>query len=123
MIQFLLMLGISLITSSLNVFFRDIEYIVNFILKVSYYVTPVFYAADLLKGSKFEILLKLNPMTIIIDSYRDILIKHSFPNFINLGLVLILSLIILFIGVFVFKKLEKNLLKNYKINIRLIFNK
>lgn len=62
-------------------------------------------------------------MTIIIDSYRAILIKHSFPNFINLGLVLILSLIILFIEVFVFKKLEKNLLKNYKINIRLIFNK
>lgn len=106
-IQFILILGISLITSSLNVFFRDIEYIVNFILRVSYYITTVFYATDLLKGPKFEILFKLNPMTIIIDSYIDILIKHNFPNFINLGLIFILSSVILFIGIFVFKKLEK----------------
>lgn len=106
LIQFTLILGIILITCTLNVFFRDIEYIVDFILKLFYYITPVFYAADLLKGSQFEIFIKLNPMTIIIESYRNILINHSFPNFLNLGLVFLFSLFILFIGNLIFKKLE-----------------
>ena len=105
-IQFILILGISLITSSINVFFRDIENITDFILKLIYYITPVFYATDLIKGTKFEILFNINPMTIIVNSYRDILINHANPNFINLLLVLIFSLLILFLGIFIFKKLE-----------------
>ena len=82
--QFILIFGITLITCPLNVFFRDIEYIVDFILKLFYYITPVFYATDLLQGSKFEIFLKLNPMTIIIDSYIDILEIYQIVKFMNL---------------------------------------
>ena len=106
LIQFILILGISLITSSINVFFRDVEYICEFILKLLYYVTPVFYATDLLKGTYLDNLINLNPMTIIINSYRDILINHVCPNFISLFLVLIFSLFILLIGILIFKKLE-----------------
>ncbi len=110
-IQFLLMFGIMLITCTLNVFFRDIEHIAGFILNLSYYITPVFYATDLFKGSQFEIFIKLNPMTTIIESYRDVLINHSFPNFLNLGLVFLFSLCILFIGSLIFKKLQNKFIE------------
>lgn len=106
LIQFILILGISLITSSINVFFRDVEYIVDFVLKLVYYITPVFYATSLIKGTFLEILLNLNPMTIILNSYRDILINHVYPDFLGLMLVLIFSLFLLIFGNFVFKKLE-----------------
>ncbi len=105
-IQFILILEISLITSSVNVFFRDIEYITEFILKLIYYISPVFYATKMFKDTKIELLINLNPMTTIINSYRDILLNHTTPNLINLGSVLIVSLIILLVGIFIFNKLE-----------------
>lgn len=111
LIQFVLILGIMLITCSLNVFFRDISYIAGFILNLSYYITPVFYATDLFKESQFEIFIKLNPMTTIIESYRNVLINHSFPNFLNLGLVFLFSLFILFIGCVIFKKLQNKFIE------------
>ncbi len=106
-LQLLLTFGISLITSTLNVFFRDTEYILDFVLHLLYYVTPVFYATNLLKGSRLEFILKLNPMTVVLDSYRDILLNRINPDFIELGWLGVLVFIFLVIGVLIFKKCEK----------------
>ena len=59
------------------------------------------------KDTKMELLINLNPMTTIINSYRDILLNHTTPNLINLGSVLIVSLMILLVVIFIFNKLEK----------------
>ena len=69
------------------------------ILKLIYYISPVFYATKMFKDTKIELLINLNPMTTIINSYRDILLNHTTPNLINLGSVLIVSLIILLVGI------------------------
>lgn len=106
MIQFILILGISLITSAVNVFFRDVEYICEFGLKLLYYITPVFYATNLFKGTKMDIIINMNPLTIIINACRDILIEHIYPDFMGLALCLLFSLLILIIGMVIFKKLE-----------------
>ena len=103
--EYILLLGIIFITSSINVYVRDFEYIVNFIITMLFYATPVLYSSDLF-GSKGWIL-KLNPMTTIIESYRDILFYKQMPNMLHLFIVLSGSVILLFIGISVFKKLEK----------------
>ena len=103
--EYLLILGIVFITCSINVYIRDFEYIINFFIQMLFYATPIVYSSELF-GSKAW-LLKLNPMTIIIESYRNIFFYHSAPSFFQLGLVLLIGFSSLFLGILIFKKLEK----------------
>lgn len=104
--QYILLLGIILITSSIDVYIRDAEYIINFFVTMLFYATPILYSSDLFP-SKFSWILKMNPMTTIIDGYRDIFYYQSMPHLKSLGLVFICSLLLLIIGYKIFKKLEK----------------
>ena len=51
--------------------------------------------------------MKLNPMTHIINAYRDIFYYQQMPDFQSLGILFVLSMILLIIGYFLFKKLQK----------------
>ena len=104
--QYILSLGIVFITSAINVYIRDAEYIINFIINMLFYATPILYSASLFP-EKVRWILKLNPMTTIIESYRDILFYQSLPRIKSIAIVLIASWILLWIGVKVFKRLSK----------------
>lgn len=105
-IQYILTLGIILITSAINVYIRDAEYIINFFVSMLFYATPILYSADLFPA-KFKWIFNLNPMGILINSYRDSLYYQVLPDLKSLFLVLIGSLLLLVIGIKVFRKLEK----------------
>lgn len=103
-----LALGIVFILCAVNVYVQDVENIVQFILNMLMYGTPIIY--QLKQFNSAGILYKLiewNPMTTIINSYRDVFMYHQWVNWKNLGLVFILALIILMFGYQVFRKLEK----------------
>ena len=104
--QYIFTLGLVFITSAINVYVRDAEYIINFIVNMLFYATPIIYSADLFPRS-IAWVLNLNPLAVIINSYRDILYYHQLPNFVQLFGVLAFSIILLFIGIKIFKKLEK----------------
>ena len=103
--QYILSLGIIFITSAINVYIRDAEYIINFFVTMLFYATPILYSSELF-GNKAWIL-SLNPMTTIINSYRDILYSGTLPNFLRLFIVLGVSFLLLLLGILVFRKLEK----------------
>ena len=108
LIETVLMLGIVLILSAVNVYIQDTEYIISFVLNMLFYGTPIIY--QLSQFSDAGLLYKLvsiNPMTQIINGYRDIFLYHVVPNMHNLFLVLILGLVVLVVGFIVFRKLEK----------------
>ncbi len=108
LIQALLSLGIIFFLSAFEVYVQDIEYIVGFVLNMAFYGTPILYDIEMFKSA--GILYKLvswNPMTIIINAYRDIFLYHTWPPVKGLCLVLILAVIILVVGYYVFKRLEK----------------
>lgn len=104
-VQYILQLGIFMIVSSIDVYVRDLEYIVNFFVQMLFYATPILYSVDMF--GKFKWILNLNPLTTIIGSYRDIFYYKTAPNFEALGIVFLVSLGILILGTMVFKKLEK----------------
>lgn len=105
--QYILLLGITLITSAINVYIRDAEYIINFILNMLFYATPILYSADLFTGTSFTWLININPMSTIITCYRDILFYQSMPHIKSLIFILFISLCLLFVGKWIFDKLEK----------------
>lgn len=104
--EYILLMGITFITSAIDVYIRDAEYIINFLISMLFYATPVLYATTLFP-EKVRWLLKLNPMTTIIDCYRDILFYKSMPHIKSLLLVLLGSVVLFCVGFKVFKKLEK----------------
>lgn len=106
LIQYILQLGIILITSSIDVYVRDAEYIINFFVSLLFYATPVLYSLDMFP-QKLSMIMQLNPLATLISSYRNIFYYQTTPDFLMLGYVAILSLVILFIGIKVFNKLEK----------------
>jgi len=106
LIQEVLLLVISFILSAITVYARDVEHIVNVGLMALFYGTPIVYSLSMIP-MEFRKFIFLNPMTSIIEGYRSILFYHTWPNFLHLGIVLGVSMIIFVIGLFIFKKLEK----------------
>lgn len=107
LVQYLLQLGIILITSAIEIYIRDMEYILNFFINMLFYATPILYSVKLFEGSFIAKLIKLNPMTTIINSYRNILFYQTFPEIKALSITFIFSLILLIIGFKVFDKLQR----------------
>ena len=105
-IQYIMTLGIVFITSAINVYIRDAEYIINFFMNMLFYATPILYSPEIIPA-RWRGILGLNPMSIIINGYRDILYYQKFPNFTYLAFLFAFSVVILLFGLFVFRKLER----------------
>lgn len=105
-IQSIFSLGLLFILSSINVYIRDVEYIVAFFINLLFYATPIIYNASMFP-EKYRWILYLNPMSNFVDAYRNIFYLGQAPNFVSLGVMCIISILVLMIGYLVFRKLEK----------------
>ena len=77
---FVLALGIVYVTSAVAVFFRDISQVVNILLQIGTWLTPIMWDFNDMGGSLprwLQILFKLNPMFYIVQGYRDSLVYHT----------------------------------------------
>ena len=71
-VEYILWLGIALIVASLTVYLRDLQYILGILVMALQYMTPVMYGSDMVPDWAMPIF-RLNPMTPVIEIYRDIL--------------------------------------------------
>ena len=110
LVEYLLGLGIALLTSALTVFFRDLAYILGIVAMAWQFLTPVMYSQDMVEEALPASLLRLwnlNPMTPVINAYRDILYYKTIPQLDTLAAAVVLGVVILVIGEVVFVKLQK----------------
>ena len=109
-IEIALIVGLSLITSALNVSFRDLAPVVTLGLQVWLYVTPVSYALSLvhdnLPASLWPIY-ALNPMVGLIDSFRAVVAQGRAPSWDLLAISTVMSVIILVVAYLYFKRAER----------------
>ena len=105
-VEYLFALGISMITSALTVYFRDLEYILGILAMCWMYMTPILYDIETIP-EKFRPLIYLNPMTGVIQCYREILYYQRIPQIQVLGSALVIGVAFLILGFFVFQKLQK----------------
>ena len=106
LIQYVFTLGVSFILSALNVYIRDVEYIVSFVLQMLFYATPVLYTVDMFHGWILWIF-RINPMTHLINAYRDIFYVHQVPRLGTLSILFVICIVFLIISYKIFKKMEK----------------
>jgi ABC-2 type transport system permease protein len=107
LIQYLLILGISFILSSITVYIRDMQHIIGVVLMAMFYATPIVYSLDMVPQN-LKNLLMINPMTAIISSYRDILFYKQLPNLQHLAIMFFVSLLLIYVGLIIFRKLQRN---------------
>jgi len=95
----------SLCLSSLNVYYRDVGQLWEIALQAGFFLCPIFYSITLVP-EKYVLLYSLNPMTRIIESFRKILYHNALPTLSDLLIPLGGGLLLLFIGYFIFRRLE-----------------
>lgn len=104
-IQCVFVYALSLLLATLNLFYRDVKYLYNLILQLWFYVTPIIYATEFFP-EHWRWIFKLNPMSVLINAYRQVLINGALPNVASLLIALGISFGLLACAYFVFKKLE-----------------
>lgn len=105
-VQYLFTLALIFVLSAINVYVKDVEYIVSFIINMLFYATPILYTTEMFSGPILWIF-RLNPLAHLINAYRDVFYVHHIPNLINLSILLGVSILLVVICYIIFKKLEK----------------
>jgi len=103
----LLGLGFGLIISAMTTKYRDLTFLVTFGVQLLMYGTTVIYPLSA-APEKYKKIIELNPMTGIIEAFRfGFLGKGEFTLW-SISYSVIITLIVLFFGIVIFNKTEKN---------------
>jgi ABC-2 type transport system permease protein len=105
-VEFMFVMGLSLIVSCINVYFRDIEQIVGIFTLAWQFLSPVMYDVSMVP-EQVKSLFYLNPMTNIIIAYRNILYDKLMPDLSTLLFAVGLSAVFLIAGYCLFQRLQR----------------
>jgi ABC-2 type transport system permease protein len=105
LLQLFLIVGLSLFFAALNTFYNDVEFILEFILFGWFYVNPIFYPVSMVPD-RFLSLYMLNPMAVIVHSYRNVLLYGQGPDVGQLMTALPVIALTFVIGWMVFRRLD-----------------
>jgi len=97
--------AVALAVAMANLFYRDVKYIFEVVITLWMFATSVLYPVRIV-GGRLGTLLQLNPMTAIIDAYRDVIFGVTSPDPASFGAVAIGSLIALGAAWLVFHRAE-----------------
>lgn len=104
LIQMLLILGLGLITSALNVFYRDMQPLLTLVIQLWFYASPIIYPVTMVP-EKFQLVYFLNPMAGILESYRAVILRQTAPGP-HLLISAVEAVLVIIAGYWLFKKLE-----------------
>ena len=106
-IQFIATIGICLVISMVNAYFRDMEYIVGVVITLLFWMTPIVYPLKMVPEA-YRFYLAINPLTYLITAWRD-LFMSNYIDWGSIGISSGSSLIFVLLGIIVFKRLGKRL--------------
>jgi lipopolysaccharide transport system permease protein len=110
LIEFLFTLGLSIISSVVGVFFRDIQNILGLIFRILFYLSGTMYDISRLPED-FQPVFKLNPIYIFYESYRSILLYGKLPPLTQLSAVGLTAILVLGASLILIEKKEGQFVK------------
>ncbi len=90
------------------VFLRDLKEVAAIVFQVWFWFTPIVYVFEILPAFAQQVLF-WNPMLAVISGYHDIFVFQKIPSFSFLSIVLIVSIALIVLDFFIFKKLERDI--------------
>lgn len=105
-LEFLLIFGLSLLLSSLNLRYRDFYQLWDITLQLGFFLSPIVYDPSVIP-ERFRFVYSLNPVTSLIQSTRSVFLQHQLPSTFDIGVIVSSVVILLLVGFFIFGRLEK----------------
>lgn len=104
---FVFVLGLSFMTCAIVVFFKDLSQIINIILQIGIWATPILWDIDGLP-QRWVTVVKINPLVYIVEGYRSSIYRHEwfFKDFFSTMYFWIATVVMFGIGAAVFKRLK-----------------
>ena len=99
-------MGVSWILASLGTYIRDVGQSVGILTTILLFMSPIFYPASVLP-QELRPYLFLNPLTFIIEQFRDILIFGNSPAWTRLGIYTLICIAVAAVGFYWFQKTRK----------------
>ena len=117
-VEYLLVLGITFLTSALSVYFIDLRYIFTILAMAWQFLTPVMYSQDMVEGAlknhpNLMTIWNLNPATPMINAYRQILYYKQVPDLTTLTTALVLGIIVFLIGWFTYGRMQRGFAEEF----------
>jgi ABC-2 type transport system permease protein len=115
-LQTAFVLGLGLLVSAANAYFRDVQHFLGIFLNIWFYATPILFDPNQIAafdrtilGVKWRTLLEFNPMTQFVDAYRNVLYDLRWPSVSHWLILVAISGVTLVLGALVFRRLEPHL--------------
>jgi lipopolysaccharide transport system permease protein len=105
LVELVLLMGVVLFVSAVDVYFRDLEHLVEVFLNLAFYMTPIIYPLSTL--GKYQNVALLNPMAVLVEAWRNLFVRNELPSLVDLWPCLAVTAAAVLIGSFVFGRLEK----------------
>lgn len=110
-VQYVFIFGLGLIFATMGLYFRDLQFIVQFLIRIGFYLSPALYELSFVP-QKFQLIyLSCNPFASLFDAYKNVLVKGLPPSW-HFLIFVGYALILLFIGVRVFSQREYRFAKD-----------
>jgi len=105
-IYFLIVYGVSLVLASLFVYFRDLNQVWDVVMQAGFFLSPIVYPISIIPAAFLEYYM-LNPMTVLIETYREFLLYGVTPSPVSLLFLLAMGAVMVTAGILVFQRLER----------------
>ena len=105
LVLMVLSIGISLFAAAINVYYRDVRFAIPFLVQLLMFLSPIAYPVDVVPAH-FRTLYMLNPLSGIIEAFRNVIVNGIPPSFESLGMGAIVSVALLIAGYVFFKSIE-----------------
>lgn len=103
--QFAFTAGLAYLVAATHVRFRDTQHLVNIVTMLTFYMTPVFYSSAVVPA-QYRFLHYANPMAVLLDAYRSILMDGTWPSPAPLAALTIASCCVLAAGILLFRRMS-----------------
>jgi lipopolysaccharide transport system permease protein len=105
-----LTLGFGILISSMTNKYRDLKFLITFVIQLWMYATPVIYPLSVMVGSnkKYMLLIEANPLTSVMETFKFGFLGQGTFSWFALGYSLLFSIIVLLLGIVVFNRVERS---------------
>jgi lipopolysaccharide transport system permease protein len=106
LMYFFIVYGISLVLSALYVYYRDLNQIWEVLIQIGFFLSPIVYPLSTVPQNYLGYYM-LNPITLLIQMYRDSLLYHQLPSISDIVFIIAFGTLMIIIGSAIFKRLER----------------
>ena len=110
MLQLLIIIGLGLPLAAVMPYFPDARNVVDAVVRYTWLISGIFFSANQLPQA-YRFYFHLNPLAVLIEAYRDVLLGGVWPHWLRLGYVAVFTLAALSVSAWIYKRIDLSIVK------------